>query len=146
MDRRPKTDPYEILGVSRTASATVIKSVYRQLAKECHPDLNPGVSDNRFAEIAEAYSVLSDLEMRAYFDLHGKDEDDLYSQYAPYKEKIQYSTYLLGEHRFVDVINGIPHYHAGVVRCSFPGCPNPNEAINTLRHRERLALQAKKRR
>ncbi|WP_348771439.1 J domain-containing protein [Azospirillum sp. SYSU D00513] len=63
-------DPYQILGVSRSASADDIKKAYRQLAKVHHPDLKPGDAGNeeRFKEISAAYSLLSDPEKRARYD------------------------------------------------------------------------------
>ena len=64
------TDPYQILGVSRGASEKDIKSAYRKLAKELHPDTNkdnPKAAD-RFSEVARAYDLLSDKDKRARFD------------------------------------------------------------------------------
>ena len=63
-------DPYQILGVARSASEKDIKSAYRKLAKEFHPDRN---ADNpkaaeRFSEITRAYDLLSDKDKRARFD------------------------------------------------------------------------------
>jgi molecular chaperone DnaJ len=68
-----KRDYYEILGVSRTATDTEIKSAYRKLAIRFHPDKNPGdqEAEEKFKEAAEAYSVLSDAEQRARFDRFG---------------------------------------------------------------------------
>ncbi len=63
-------DPYSILGVARTASEKEIKSAYRTLAKELHPDRNAGKPNaaERFAEVTRAYDLLSDKDKRARFD------------------------------------------------------------------------------
>ncbi len=67
-------DYYEILGVPRDADAATIKSAFRKLAMKLHPDQNPGckVSEEKFKELGEAYSVLSDPEKRAAYDRYGK--------------------------------------------------------------------------
>ncbi len=63
-------DPYSVLGVSRSASADEIKKAYRRLAKELHPDLNPGREDieKRFKDVSAAYDLLSDPVKRGQFD------------------------------------------------------------------------------
>lgn len=69
-----KRDYYEVLGVSRGATDQEIKSAYRRLALQHHPDRNPGnkeESEERFKEITEAYSVLADSEKRAAYDRFG---------------------------------------------------------------------------
>ena len=68
-----KRDYYEILGVSKTASAEEIKKAYRKKAIEFHPDKNPGdkVSEEKFKEAAEAYEVLSDDQKRQRYDQYG---------------------------------------------------------------------------
>ena len=66
-------DYYEILGVERTVDAAGLKSAYRKLAMQHHPDRNGGCEDAmaRFKEISEAYSVLSDEQKRAAYDRFG---------------------------------------------------------------------------
>jgi molecular chaperone DnaJ len=63
-------DYYEILGVARDADQDTIKKAFRKLARETHPDANPGdpSAEVRFREIAEAYEVLSDPSKRARYD------------------------------------------------------------------------------
>jgi DnaJ-class molecular chaperone len=63
-------DPYEVLGVNRTASQDEIQKAYRKLAKKHHPDLNPGnkKAEEKFKDIGTAYDILGDPEKRARFD------------------------------------------------------------------------------
>ena len=70
-------DPYTILGVARSASEKDIKSAYRKLAKDLHPDRNtenPKASE-RFSEVTRAYDLLSDKDKRARFDRGEIDAD-----------------------------------------------------------------------
>jgi len=63
-------DPYEVLGVPRDADADAIKKAYRKLAKQYHPDLNPGDAgiERKFKDVSVAHDLLSDAEKRARFD------------------------------------------------------------------------------
>ena len=68
-----KRDYYEVLGVSRDADVQTIKKAYRKLARQYHPDANPNdpTAAEKFKEISEAYSVLSDENKRAQYDQFG---------------------------------------------------------------------------
>lgn len=65
---------YEVLGIERDADGTTIKSAFRRIAMECHPDKNPGCakSEARFKAINEAHDVLKDPQKRAAYDRFGK--------------------------------------------------------------------------
>lgn len=71
------SDPYSLLGVSRSASEADIKSAYRKLAKELHPDRNKDKPDasERFSKVTQAYDLLSDKEKRGQFDRGEIDAD-----------------------------------------------------------------------
>ena len=93
-----KEDYYEILGISKGASAAEIKKAYRKMAIKYHPDKNPGDSEaeNKFKKAAEAYEVLGNEEKRAKYDRFGHQAfegggfgggggmnmDDIFSQFG----------------------------------------------------------------
>ena len=92
-----KRDYYEILGVSKSASADEIKKSYRKVAMQYHPDRNPGdkAAEEKFKEAAEAYEILSDPDKRAQYDRFGHagvggagargggmNMDDIFSQFG----------------------------------------------------------------
>ncbi|MBR5538736.1 MAG: molecular chaperone DnaJ [Clostridia bacterium] len=68
-----KRDYYEVLGVDKSAGASEIKKAYYKLAKQYHPDVNPGdaEAEKKFKEINEAYAILSDEEKKAKYDQYG---------------------------------------------------------------------------
>src|SRR3954469_7641462 len=66
-------DHYEVLGVARDASEADVKKAYRKLARQYHPDRNPGdkTAAAKFKEVQDAYDVLSDKTKRAQYDQFG---------------------------------------------------------------------------
>jgi curved DNA-binding protein len=69
-------DPYEVLGVSKTATADEITKAYRKLAQKLHPDKNPGdkEAEEQFKEVQNAYDILNDPAKRSNFDRFGSAE------------------------------------------------------------------------
>src|SRR5713226_7976391 len=80
MPTTSKTDYYELLGVTRKASAKDIRGAFRKLARKYHPDLNPGdkAAEEKFKQLQEAYDVLSDGKKRQMYDQYG-----FYSENVP---------------------------------------------------------------
>jgi DnaJ-class molecular chaperone len=70
-------DPYRELGVARGASADEIKKAFRKLAKDLHPDKNPGdkAAEDRFKRVTAAFDILGDAQKRAKFDRGEIDAD-----------------------------------------------------------------------
>ncbi|KAG9339273.1 hypothetical protein JZ751_023973, partial [Albula glossodonta] len=78
----PEFDPYKVLGVSKSSSQAEIKKVYKQLAKEWHPDKNKNPeAEDMFIKISKSYEILSNEEKRANYDRYGQtDENQAYGQ------------------------------------------------------------------
>src|SRR3974377_1543705 len=66
-------DPYEVLGVQKNASEGDVKKAYRKLARQYHPDRNPGdkKAESQFKEVQEAYDLLNDPQKKAQYDQFG---------------------------------------------------------------------------
>ncbi len=101
-------NPYEVLGVARNANAEDIKRAYRKLAKQLHPDLNPGnkVVEQHFKEVSQAYGILGDADKRKRFDRGQIDASGqetpfsrggFYRRHAESGQGAKYSSFEFGE-------------------------------------------------
>jgi len=113
-------DPYEILGVAKTATPEDIRKAYRQLAKKLHPDLNPGDkhAEERFKEVSAANDFLSDPDRRKRYDAGEIDASGVekapphgrfYREYAsgsghPYESASGYADYAEGDDLFAELL------------------------------------------
>src|SRR3569832_1651962 len=115
----PPKDPYEILGVARTASAEDIQKAYRKLAKKLHPDLNPGnaEAEEKFKQITAAYGLVGDADKRKRLDSGEIDAtgaerppQGYYKDYAssqhdhPYADSSGYADFMDSEDAFAELL------------------------------------------
>lgn len=107
-----KDDYYDILGVARTASADEIKKAYRKLAKQHHPDRNPGdkAAEVKFKEVQEAYGILHDPQKRKDYDQFGRVGVGHWQE-APQGQKVY--TWGDGSHINMDDLEGLFSAFAG---------------------------------
>jgi DnaJ-class molecular chaperone len=122
-------NPYEVLGVARDASDADIKRAYRKLAKELHPDLNPGnkTVEQRFKEVAQAHGILGNPDKRKRFDRGEIDASGQetpftgggsYRRYAETGQGAKYSPFEFGEGYgvediFADLFGGVRRERPG---------------------------------
>ena len=94
------TDPYKTLHVAKNAKLEEIKKSYRKLAKQYHPDLNPGnkEAEKKFKEISHAYDLIGTEEAKGIFD-RGETDDQKRHQYEQY-QNAQQSRQQSGGHRY----------------------------------------------
>lgn len=112
-------NPYDVLGVSSSASAAEIQKAYRKLAKKLHPDLNPGdkSAEEKFKEVAAAYDLLGDADKRKRFDSGEIDasgaerpQQHFYRDFAdaddghPYASNAGYADFMDSEDAFAELL------------------------------------------
>ncbi|MGA8713458.1 MAG: DnaJ C-terminal domain-containing protein [Roseiarcus sp.] len=114
-------DPYDVLGVAKTATPEEIRKAYRQLAKKLHPDLNPGDkrAEEQFKEVSAANDILSDPDKRKRYDAGEIDasgaekappQGRYYREYAggeaghPYESASGYADFAEGDDLFADLL------------------------------------------
>lgn len=124
-------DPYERLGVAKTADKNEIRKAYRKLAKQLHPDVRPGdkEAEARFKDATAAYELLSDTEKRARYDRgeidaagHEKPAQTYYRQYADAGRGHERYASSAGYEDFADLSDFFSGFRRGQKRPShYPG-------------------------
>jgi DnaJ-class molecular chaperone len=118
-------DPYQALGVSKTASQDAIKNAYRNLAKKYHPDLNPGSkeAERKFKEVSAAYDQIGTPEARAKFDRGESSFDQAPPRQGPfYRQAHDRYTSSFGQEQDEDLFSSIfGNRRGGGANMRFPG-------------------------
>ena len=100
---------YETLGVTKDASADEIKRSYRRLARQFHPDLNPGdkAAEDKFKSLGEAYGVLSDPMKRSHYDQYGGfwKQNGFQNGRAPRNESVNFGAFRDFNKFFEDILS-----------------------------------------
>jgi molecular chaperone DnaJ len=127
-------DPYTTLGVPRTASADEIKKAYRKLARELHPDRNPGdaSAEERFKEVQSAYDLLSDADKRKQYDTFGESGTGPFGGF----QNVRVENVDLGD--LSDLFGGLGGLFGG--RSRRPGRPRPERGVD-LESRVRISFE-----
>jgi molecular chaperone DnaJ len=107
-------NPYEVLGVQKEATDEEIKKAYRKLAFQLHPDKNPNdkASEEKFKEVSEAYTFISDPEKRKFYDEHGTTDmrSSSHGQGDPYMDPLEFIRRSGG---FGDIFDNMPGFGGG---------------------------------
>lgn len=129
-----KRDFYEVLGVSKTASQDDIKKAYRALAMKYHPDRNPNdkSAEEKFKEVQEAYSILSDAQKRKQYDQFGHAAEGMggFGGGAGYQDMGDIFKQHFGEQGFEDIFSTIFGTGGGAGRRKKTPEPTPQRGLD----------------
>lgn len=108
-------DYYQILGVDRTADASAMKAAYRKLAKDFHPDKNPGnaEAEAKFKEINEAYDILKDDGKRQQYDMQFTAAQNIHSRTFHQGGFTVHQTHYTGDMNLDDILRDIRRSRSG---------------------------------
>ncbi|MFX0015671.1 MAG: DnaJ domain-containing protein [Promethearchaeota archaeon] len=143
-----KTDYYDALGVSRNSDLSAIKKAYRKMALKYHPDrakesgLDPKVAEEKFKEISEAYSVLSDKEKRQQYDMFGHEAFSQHTRGGPGGFRMDIDPFEIFSQFFGgdDIFSSFQHQGSPFFsqRSPFRSTPSPQKGSNV-----RISLKIK---